>query len=169
MSETDRLMLKYQNVVKMIDYDNMLVYGALFRQLFKAFEPDKLNKSIEDLANLLQRACVKLSCQISTMHMEQLYKLYSVLMNKFKESGCTALRPYNADIMRPLMYRMYYPREMGELLAQLEAQGIEPAAIVCVNAQEDIVYKNKSNGSIATFKLPPSGKHDELKTLLEKV
>lgn len=160
MTETDRLMLKYQALVKMIDYDNMLVYGALFRQLFKAFDTMTNNNTNEDLAKLLQRACVKLNCQISSMNMEQLYKLYSVLMQKFKEGGSMALRPYNADIMRPLMYRMYYPREMGELLAKLEAQGIEPTAIVAVNAQEDIVYKNK--GAIATLKLPPSVKHDEL-------
>ena len=156
-------MLKYQALVKMIDYDNMLVYGALFRQLFKAFDTMTSNNTNEDLAKLLQRACVKLNCQISSMNMEQLYKLYSVLMQKFKEGGNSmALRPYNADIMRPLMYRMYYyPREMGELLAKLEAQGIEPAAIVAVNAQEDIVYKIK-NGVLATIKLPPSVKHDEL-------
>ena len=169
MTETDRLMLKYQNVVKMIDYDNMLVYAALFRQMFQAFDGNKINKSLEELANLLQRACAKLSCKISNMNMEQLYKLFSLLIKKFKEAeGNLALRPYNADIMKPLMYRMYYVREMGEILAKLEAQGIEPAAIVAVNAQEDIVYKNK-NGSLVTIKLPPSTKHDEYTHFLEKV
>ena len=83
---TDILLEKYDNFLTMLDYRNTLYYGALFRELFSDFateeEDGKIDKSIDDLAKLLDRACEKLNFDLCNASMKQLYKLYSLLIQK---------------------------------------------------------------------------------------
>ena len=147
---------KYANFITLLDYKNLLVYAALFRQMFADFATENthgpVNKSLAELASLLERASVKLSCSIHNMTMPQLLKLFKLLMTKLK--GTETLRPYNDAIMIPLTFRMYSDTEVDAILVQLEQNvKIEQNPIVGINAKDEIIFQNQMK-----YPLPPSGK-----------
>jgi len=156
--------VKYAHLITLLECDNTMWYGALFRQLFADFATEHthgpIRKSIPELAALLDRASVKLSCKIHNMTMPQLLKLYKLLMTKLK--GTHTLRPYDADIMVPLMFRMYSDAELDTILSQLDKIGMtDDIVVVAVNAKDEIVFQNKMK-----YPLPPSGKLQILHALL---
>lgn len=162
LNSSSSLRDKYAHVLTLLDCDNTLWYGALFRQLFADFATEHthgpVKKSLPELATLLDRASVKLSCKIHNMTMPQLLKLYKLLMTKLK--GTATLRPYDAAIMVPLMFRMYSDTELDALLVQLD-QTAMMGPIMAINTKDEIVFQNKMK-----YPLPPSAKHQELYKLL---
>jgi hypothetical protein len=155
-TEKQQLREKYADFLTLLDYKNLLVYAALFRQLFADFATENtygpVNKSLEELASLLERASVKLSCSIHNMTMPQLLKLFKLLMTKLK--GSDTLRPHDSAILTPLMYRMYSDAEVDAILVQLEQHvKIEQNPIVGINAKDEIIFQNKMK-----YPLPCSAK-----------
>ena len=105
----DKLLEKYDKFLEMLDYRNSLYYGALFRQMFSDFSTEEdegtVEKSIDELAKLLEKACEKLNFDMYNANMKQLHKLFSALIQKLK--GSSKLRVYDIDKIEPLVYRMY--------------------------------------------------------------
>jgi hypothetical protein len=159
VKKIQELMEKYDNLITFIDYKNMLYYGALFRELFEDLKTEnddgKIDKSIKELANILEKACNKLNFDIQNASMKQLVKLYMILIEKL--GGSNKLRAYDSDIMEPLMARMYSDNEILEILYELEEKRINPENIIGINAANQIVFSNKK-----TYSLEPSAKNFEL-------
>jgi hypothetical protein len=157
--ESDRLLEKYDKLLQMLDYRNMLYYGALFRQMYSDFSTEEddgtINKSIDDLAKLLEKACQKLNFDIHNANVKQLGKLFSALIQKLK--GSTKLRAYDPDVLEPLVSRMYNDDEVMDLLMYLDEKGVNPENIVAVNENDEIVFSNKKK-----YKLNESTKLHEL-------
>jgi hypothetical protein len=157
--ESDRLLEKYDNLLQMLDYRNMLYYGALFRQMYVDFATEEdegpINKSIDDLAKLLEKACQKLNFDIHNANIKQLGKLFSALIQKL--NGSTKLRAYDPDVLEALVSRMYSDEEVLELLMYLDEKGVNPENIVAVNDKDEIVFSNKKK-----YKLNESNKLHEL-------
>ena len=157
--ESDRLIDKYDNLLQMLDYRNMLFYGALFRQMYADFATESddgpIDKSIEELAKLLEKACTKLNFDIHNATVKQLGKLFSALIQKL--GGTTKLRAYDQDVVDPLIFRMYSDEEMIELLMYLDEKKVNPENIVAVNENDEIVFINGKK-----YKLHGSNKLDEL-------
>jgi hypothetical protein len=137
----------------------MLYYGALFRELFEDLKTEnengKIDKSITELASILEKACAKLNFDIHNASIKQLIKLYMILIEKL--GGSTKLRAYDSYIMEPLMARMYSDSEILNILYELEEKGINPENILGVNADNHIVFSNKK-----TYPLEASAKNFEL-------
>jgi hypothetical protein len=159
LKTSNRLIEKYDTFLEMLDYRNMLYYGALFRQMYTDFETEEddgpIKKSIDDLAKLLQKATDKLNFDIHNANIKQLSKLFSVLMVKL--NGSTKLRAYDVDILEPLVSRMYNDKEVLEFLMYLDEKGIKPHHIVGINEKDEIVFINNK-----TYSLPESEKLTDL-------
>jgi hypothetical protein len=157
--ESDRLIEKYDRLLQMLDYRNMLFYGALFRQMYVDFSTESddgpLDKSIEDLAKLLEKACTKLNFDIHNANVKQLGKLFSALIQKL--NGTTKLRAYDQEVVDPLVFRMYSDEEVIELLMYLDEKKVNPENIVAINEKDEIVFVNGK-----TYKLHGSHKLNEL-------
>jgi hypothetical protein len=163
-NEMDALLEKYDNFLEMLDYRNTLYYGALFRELFSDFateeEDGKIDKSIEELAKLLDKACEKLNFDLCNASMKQLYKLYSLLMPKL--NGTTAIRPFDLEKLNALLFRMYTDEEVLEMLTYFDKKGLKPEHIAAINGNDEVVFVNKKK-----YKLKPSEKIQELMELYE--
>lgn len=161
---TDILLEKYDNFLTMLDYRNTLYYGALFRELFSDFateeEDGKIDKSIDDLAKLLDRACEKLNFDLCNASMKQLYKLYSLLIQKL--NGTTAVRPFDLEKINALLFRMYTDDEVLEMLTYFDKKGLKPEHISAINGNDEVVFVNKKK-----YKLKPSEKLEDLMELYE--
>lgn len=159
LENSNRLIEKYDAFLEMLDYRNMLYYGALFRQMYADFETEEddgpIKKSIDDLAKLLEKATDKLKFDIHNANIKQLSKLFSVLMGKL--NGSTNLRAYDVDILEPLVSRMYNDKEVLEFLMYLDEKGIKPHHIVAINEKDEIVFVNNK-----TYRLPESEKLTDL-------
>jgi hypothetical protein len=157
--ESDRLIQKYDRLLQMLDYRNMLFYGALFRQMYADFSTESddgpLDKSIEDLAKLLEKACTKLNFDIHNASVKQLGKLFSALVQKL--NGTTKLRAYDQEVVDPLVFRMYSDEEVIELLMYLDEKKVNPENIVAINDNDEIVFINGKK-----YKLHGSHKLNEL-------
>lgn len=153
------LLEKYDNFMNHLDYRNYLYYGALFQQLFKDISTDeedgKVNRSIDELAKLIEKACNKLKFDIHNASIKQIFKLYTVLIEKL--GGSKKIRNYDAERMEQLLHRMYSDEEVLEILEELEELSINPENIEGINQIDEIIF---SNGK--THKLLPSSKCDEL-------
>lgn len=156
---SNRLLEKYDAFLEMLDYRNMLYYGALFRQMYADFETEEedgpIKKSIDELAKLLEKATAKLNFDIHNANIKQLTKLFSVLIGKL--NGSTKLRAYDVDILEPLVSRMYNDKEVLEFLMYLDEKGIKPHHIVGINEKDEIVFVNNK-----TYSLPESEKLTDL-------
>jgi hypothetical protein len=160
LHNSSRLIEKYSEFLDMLDYRNMLYYGALFRQMYADFatedeEDAPIKKSIDELAKLLEKAATKLNFDIHNANIKQLSKLFSVLMGKL--NGSTNLRAYDVDILEPLVSRMYNDKEVLEFLMYLDEKGIKPHHIVGINEKDEIVFVNNK-----TYSLPESEKLTDL-------
>lgn len=158
--ELTKLLIKYDNLIEHLDYRNMLYYAALFKQLFKDFKLDdeegKIDKSIDDLAKLLEKACDKLQFDIRNASVKQLIKLYGILIEKI--GGTKSIRDYDPDVMEPLLFRMYTDGELFSILEDLEEKKINPDHIIGINNLEQIVFSKGGK----TYQLESSRKIDEL-------
>ena len=163
-NETDALLDKYDNFLTILDYRNTLYYGALFRELFSDFtteeEDGKIDKSIEELAKLLDKACEKLNFNLCNASMKQLYKLYTLLIQKL--NGSTAVRPFDLEKLQILLFRMYTDNEVLELLTYFDKKGVKPEHIIAINENDEVIFINKKK-----YKLKPSEKLEELIELYE--
>ena len=163
-NETDALLEKYDKFLQMLDYRNTLYYGALFRELFSDFateeEDGKIDKSIEDLAKLLDKACEKLNFDLCNASMKQLYKLYALLIQKL--NGTTAVRPFDLEKLNSLLFRMYTDNEVLEILTYFDKKGLKPEHIAAVNGNDEVVFVNKKK-----YKLKPSEKLEDLMEIYE--
>jgi hypothetical protein len=161
---TDKLLEKYDNFLTMLDYRNSLYYGALFRQMFSDFsteeEDGKLDKSIDELAKLLDKACEKLNFDLTNSSMKQLYKLFSILIQKLNST--TTLRSFDLDIYEQLLFRMYTDGEVLEILEYFDKKGVKPENIVAINDKDEVVFSNNKK-----YKLKPSERLDDLMSLYE--
>lgn len=162
IEELHRLFKKYKIFLQHLDHRNMLNYGALFKQLFIDFKLDdehndnsKIDRSMDDLAILLEKACEKLNFDIYNASMKQLLKLYSILMEKLKYSK--KLREVDLEKLELLLYRMYSDEEVLDILDELEEKKINPHSIEGINVLDQIVFTNGS-----TLPLFPSNKFNEL-------
>ena len=157
--ESDRLIQKYDRLLQMLDYRNMLFYGALFRQMYADFATESddgpIDKSIEDLAKLLEKACDKLNFDIHNASVKQLGKLFSALIQKL--NGTVKLRAYDQEVVDPLVFRMYSDEEVIELLMYLDEKKVNPENIMAINEKDEIVFVNGK-----TYKLHGSHKLNEL-------
>jgi hypothetical protein len=157
--ENDRLLEKYDKLLEMLDYRNMLYYGALFRQMYADFATESddgpIDKSIEDLSKLLEKACAKLNFDIHNANVKQLGKLFSALIQKL--NGSTKLREYDQDVIDPLVFRMYSDDEVLELLMYLDEKKVNPENILAINENDEIVFVNGKK-----YKLQGSHKLHEL-------
>ena len=158
--EMEDLLDKYKKFVSHIDHRNMLYYGALFRELFKDFKTEeddngKIDKSIEDLSKLLERACDKLNFDIYNCNMKQLLKLYTVLIEKL--GGSKNLRDPNYEILTVLLFRMYSDDEVIKILNELKENNINPNNIEGIDANDNIIFTNGK-----TYPLETSNKFNEL-------
>jgi len=163
-SETDVLLEKYDKFLEMLDYRNTLYYGALFRELFSDFateeEDGKIDKTIEDLAKLLDKACEKLNFDLCNASMKQVHKLYTLLIQKL--NGTNAVRSFDLDKLQMLLFRMYTDDEVLEMLTYFDKKGVKPEHIVAINEKDEVVFINKKK-----YKLTPSKKLEELIELYE--
>lgn len=161
---TNVLLEKYDKFLEMLDYRNTLYYGALFRQMFSDFsteeEEGKIDKSIDDLAKLLDKACEKLNFDLTNSSMKQLYKLFNILIQKL--NGTNTIRSFDLDIYESLLFRMYTDTEVLEILEYFDKKGVKPENIVAINENDEVVFSNKKK-----YKLKPSERLDELISLYE--
>lgn len=161
---TDVLLEKYDNFLTMLDYRNSLYYGALFRQMFSDFSTEedegKIDKSIDDLAKLLDKACEKLNFNMANSSMKQLHKLFCVIIQKL--NGSTQLRAFDLDIYENLLYRMYTDDEVLELLEYFDKKGVKPVNIVAINEKDEVVFSNNKK-----YKLKASERLDDLTNLYD--
>ena len=159
LENLNNLLEKYDNLINHLDYKNYLYYAALFQQLFTDFETNEedgpIKKSLDDLSKILQKACDKLNFDIQNANMKQLFKLYTLLIEKL--GGSKKIRQLDPDTMETLLYRMYSDTEMLELLEELEYSKINPENIVGINENDEIVFTNDK-----TYKISPSSKFSEL-------
>lgn len=153
------LIQKYDNLIEHLDYKNPLFYGGLFKQLYVDFkteqEDGKIDKSIDDLAKLINKACVKLNFDIQNASIQQIIKLFNILIEKL--GGSVSLRNYDADILENLLYIMYSDEELLEILLDLEEKKINPENIIGINSKNQIIFSNKK-----TYQLEPSSKNNQL-------
>jgi hypothetical protein len=165
-NETDALLEKYDKLLGILDYRNTLYYGALFREMFSDFsteeEEGKIDKSIEDLSKLLDKACEKLNFDLCNASIKQLHKLFSLLIQKL--NGTTEVRPFNLEILQELTSRMYTDEEVLEILTYFDKKGIKPEDIIAVNKNNEVVFVNKKK-----YKLKPGKKLEELIELYESL
>jgi hypothetical protein len=164
--KTIELLHKYDRLISLIDNKNMLYYGALFRQLYKDFKLEEddqgtVNKSIDELSKILEKACSKLNFDIHNANVKQIIKLFNILIEKI--GGSTTLRGYD-ECLETLMYRMYSDDELIDILLELEEDKINPENIIGLNKDDQIVFSNKK-----VRKLEPSSKHDELISYLSEL
>jgi hypothetical protein len=163
-NETDVLLERYDKFLEMLDYRNTLYYGALFRELFSDFateeEGGKIDKSIEDLAKLLDKACEKLNFDLCNASMKQVHKLYTLLIQKL--NGTNAIRSFDLDKLQMLLFRMYTDDEVLEMLTYFDKKGVKPEHISAINEKDEVVFVNKKK-----YKLKPSKKLEELLEVYE--
>ena len=163
-NETDVLLERYDKFLEMLDYRNTLYYGALFRELFSDFateeEGGKIDKSIEDLAKLLDKACEKLNFDLCNASMKQVHKLYTLLIQKL--NGTNEVRSFDLDKLQMLLFRMYTDDEVLEMLTYFDKKGVKPEHISAINEKDEVVFVNKKK-----YKLKPSKKLEELLELYE--
>ena len=162
----DELLEKYDNFLKMLDYRNTLYYGALFRQMFSDFSTEEdtgsIEKSIDELAKLLEKACKKVDFDMYNANMKQLHKLFSALIQKL--NGSTKLRAYDLDKIDPLVYRMYDDEEILDLLLYFQSKNVKGSKIIAINNNDEVVFSNKKK-----YKLQPSKKLNDLIDLFGKL
>ncbi len=168
--ELDRLLNKYHKLLRGLDYRNMLYYAALFQQLFKDFiidseEGGKIDKSIEYLAQLLNKACDKCNFDIYNASIPQIIKLYGVLIQKLGgENKLRDLDPQAIKNLETLLFRMYSDEEILDILEELENSEINPDNIVGITEDDKILFTNSKK-----YPLEPSSKYDDLIEYLEKL
>ncbi len=166
-NDSFRLLKKYDNFVKILDYRNMLYYGALFKTLFKDFKSEEnpegtIDKSIEELGKLLEKACDKLNFDIQNASIKQIIKLYSLLMDKL--GGSKKLNQLDLETSEILLSRMYNDEEVLDLLTELEDNKINPKNIMGISQNDEIIFSNNT-----LQKLIPSSKFDELTLFYQEI
>jgi hypothetical protein len=145
----------------MLDHRNTLYYAAFMQMLYNDFIIDDENtdggtidKTCEDLAKIIDKACEKLHFNIYNATIPEIIKLFNAIVKKL--GGTTTFRVHDLKALELLMFRMYSDAEVINLFYYLEKHGIQPKDVLAINSDDEMLLHNGKS-----IDLDPSEKWDE--------